>query len=115
MSKQLVEALRKKREVRIVVGTRTFIAMRPTDLEMLGFNRATGDEQVRRALEFVIGWEGVTEDDIIGGALMDPVKFDRELWMAWACDHSEVWEPIARTIFEAYNEHASAQVNATKN
>lgn len=115
MSKQLLERLRKSREIRIEVGHRTFIAMRPTDLEMVGLHRLVGEAQVRRALDFVVGWSGVTEDDIVGGATMDPVKFDPELWAVYSADHSEIWNPIADKIFEAYNAKIGAEADAAKN
>lgn len=115
MSKQLVEKLRKGREIRIEVGKFVFIGMRPTDLEMLGINRLENEAQARRVLEQVIGWEGVVGDDIAGGADMDAVKFDRDLWLSWAADRTEFWAPIAEAVFGAYAKHVGAEADAAKN
>lgn len=117
MSKQLIEKLRRDREIRVPLpdGRRAVTALRPTDLEMMGVNRLTGEDQVRRALEFVIGWENFTEDDLVGGASMDPVKFDADLWRAWAADSSDTWVPIAEAIFKAYEAKVGAEAQAVKN
>jgi hypothetical protein len=115
MSQQLIERIRKGREVRIEVGKFVFIALRPNDLEMLGVGALDNEGRVRRALGYVIGWHNVTEDDIVGGANMDPIKFDADLWREWSADHSEFWEPIARATYGAYTEHARREVEAAKN
>lgn len=115
MSQALVDRLRKGREVRVEVGKFTFIILRPNDLDMMGIGDLNTAAQVRRALGFVIGWLNVTEDDIVGGANMDPLKFDADLWLEWASDHTEFWEPIARAAYSAYTEHSRREVEAAKN
>lgn len=115
MSRQMLEKLRKAREFRVSVGKFTFIAMRPTDLEMLGIRGLEGEVQAKRVLEQVIGWEGVVGDDIAGGADMDPVKFDLDLWISWASDHPQFWPPIAEALFGAYLKHVGAGADAAKN
>jgi hypothetical protein len=115
MSQALVDRLRKGREVRVEVGKFTFVIRRPTDLQMLGVGGLDTEAQARRALGFVIDWANVVEDDLVGGANMDPVKFDADLWLEWASDHSEFWEPIAKAAYSAYTEHAKREGEAAKN
>lgn len=121
MSKQLIERLRRGREVRIEIdkpsgeGKFVFIALRPSDLDMVGVQGLDKQTQTKRGLGFVVGWENVVEDDIVGGACMDPVKFDPELWMSWISDRAEYWGPIGDAIFSAFFAHLGAEADAAKN
>lgn len=115
MSKQLVERLRKGREMRIEVGKHVYLALRPTDLEMMVLISLKGEAKVRRALDFVHGWEGVVEDDIVGGGCSDVVKFDEELWRAYSADHSDIWKPIADKLFAEYERQKGTASAAEKN
>lgn len=121
MSKQLIEKLRKGRQVRIEVdkpsgvGRFVFVATRPTDLDMVGIQELDKQAQTRRGLEFVVGWEGVTEDDIVGGGGTDAVAFTPELWMTWIADRAGLWAPIGDAIFEAFFAHLGVVDDAAKN
>jgi len=120
MSKLLIDQLNRKREVRIEIdkpkggGKIVFLARRPSDLEMVGVQDLDRQTQTKRGLGHVFGWENVVEDDIVGGACMDPVKFDADLWLTWAADHSEWWGPIGDAIFGAYFAHLGAEADAEK-
>lgn len=114
MSKQLLAQLRKQREVKVQLTERLSITgRRPTDLQMTELQRdgRFGD----LGQKYVIGWDGFTEDDIVGGGGSDKVAFDSELWSDFYADHPEHWEKIASTILESYHLHAKATEDATKN
>lgn len=120
MSKQLVERIRKAREFRIEVnkpaeGQWVFLASRPTDLDMVELMRLQGGEQFRYGMRFVHGWENVTEDDIVGGACMDAVKFDRTLWEAFVEDRSDLWPAITDAIFAEFEKAKGRAKEAEKN
>lgn len=116
MSKEIITRLRKAREVRITCGAFTFIAIRPTDLDMVAVMALGGDEQIRRCLDFVIGWDGVSENDIVdGGGATEPIPFTVDMWRAWSADRMEFWNPISEELFDAYNKHLAANGNAAKN
>jgi len=114
MSKELIARLRKNREVRVTVGKFVFIAHRPTDVEVLQIRR-NDDAYTSIAMDFVHGWEGVVEDDIIGGGGTDVVAFTSDLWREWVADHTEYWEPITDAVLAAYRAHTGIVGEAAKN
>lgn len=116
MSKEIITRLRKARETRIKVGRFTFIAVRPTDLDMVAVMALSGDEQIRRCLDFVTGWDGVSENDIVGGGgTTEPLPFSVDTWRAWSADRMEFWNPISEALFDAYNKHLAENADAAKN
>lgn len=106
MNDVLLRSIRKAREGKVVVGKFTFLYRRPTDVEALELHKS-GGAYVEMCQRFVFGWEDVTEDDIIGGAVMDPQLFDAEVWKEWCADRPDFWAPIATAILKAYEEHAA--------
>lgn len=86
---------------------------------------------------FVVGWEGVTEDDVVGGGGSDVVEFDVSLWHEWCADRKDFWGPCARhldgsgtpeereqckdcaplttAILDAYKDYAKEMDGAVKN
>lgn len=104
MSKELIARIRKNREVKVKVSKWTFLVCRPTDVEAVALYRG-GMAYADIAQHHVIGWEGVTEDDIVGGGTADPLPFDSMLWQEWCADRSDFWEPIATAAMNAYEEH----------
>ncbi len=114
MSKQLLQQLRKQRELKVVISDRLSVtARRPTDLQMTELQRdgRFGDLGQR----FVIGWEGFTENDIVGGGGADVIPFDPELWSDFYADHPEHWEKIAIAILDSYQVHTKTTEDASKN
>lgn len=111
---RLSEKLRKRREVKIKVGKFTFLALRPTDVEAVEIHRK--DMQFSEiAARFVIGWEAVTEDDLIGGGVKDEVAFDRDSWEEWCANRADFWTPISEALLAAYSKHREEQEAAPKN
>lgn len=114
MAHALIAKLRKAREIKVVIGTFTFTVRRPTDAEMLAINQS-GLVVVDMAMRGVIDWDGVAENDIIGGGVITPLPFDADLWIEWCRDRPDFWPPIANAALEAYQKHAEALESAAKN
>lgn len=114
MSANLITRIREQRRLKVQAGGHTFFARRPTDVEAVELHRsgATLHEIARR---FVAGWEGVTEDHVVGGGGSDPVPFSAELWTEWCADRPDLWEPIASAVLDAYQLHAQRLEQAGKN
>jgi len=114
MSKELIAKLRKSREFEVAVGTITFICRRPTDGDAVAWHRdgASFSDLTKRC---VIGWSGVTENDITGNGVNDPADFSPELWAEWVVDRSDFWEPLATKILDAYQRHAAEVEERRKN
>lgn len=111
MSK-LAEKMRKAREVRIEVREHVFVALRPTDLDMLEFRDGITP---RTLLRFVIGWEKVRELDLLPGGDPHPLDFDAEAMVEWAADDPEIFSALVNGITGAYAEHQQKRADAKKN
>lgn len=115
MSQNILAQLRKAREVKVKIGALTFICKRPTDEEALRLNR-DGADYCQISKEFVQGWEGVTEDHVLGGGGgTDPVAFDSVVWREWCVDRPDFWKPIGEAILESYTLHYTKLQEAEKN
>ncbi len=114
MSKQLAEKIRKRREFPLVVGKWRLTLTRPTDVEMgTVFNQELSDGEVAR--RFVVGWEGMTENDVYGGGGTDLVPFTPECWAEIVADRLELWKPIVTALLDAYAKHRTAMEASEKN
>lgn len=142
MSKLLIDRIRKNREFRKSIDdpksgrTWTFVCQRPT--------RQDADELARGGItpcgitqRFVVGWEGVTEDDVAGNANAGAAEWDVILWREWCADRKDFWGPCAKhldgagtqeerdackecaplmnAILGAYKDYASEMDGAVKN
>lgn len=114
MSSELVARIRKQREFKIKVGRFTFVARRPTQKEFLDLARGNVNFS-DIAAEYVVDWDGITEDDVVGGGGSDKVKFDPRVWREWVADRSDFWEPIAQPILDAYTEYQKHIDELSKN
>lgn len=114
MSRELIARIKKSRETEVKVDKFTFIIRRPTDVEAVALSReSTGPADV--AQKFVVGWKGITEDDVVGGGGSEPVAFDVDLWREWCADNPAFWAPIAEAALKAYEAHAKDQETSAKN
>lgn len=105
MSADLLKQLRRNRELRVEVGKFTFICSRPTAYEFAGLQSSatSGNQKVAEvAMKFVTGWEGVVEDDIVGGGGQVAVPFDADLWRDWCAERSDFWGPIFDLLYTEY-------------
>lgn len=122
----LVKRLEHNRRCSVSIGGKKVICRRPTDREASDLyrnivaekgsvNQAALDEHAANIyLNFVVDWEGFTENDVIDNGNSDPVPFDLALWRAWVVDHREWWIPTMSRVDEAYFEHQKAMEDAAK-
>ncbi len=115
MTQDLLKALLKRREVRVKVGDHTFIARRFSDAEAAELDRDGAVTFIALAQKFVIGWEDVTVNDVIGDGTMDPAIFSPSLWHEWCADRPDVWKPVAEALLASYKDHESARDDTRKN
>jgi hypothetical protein len=109
----LIEKIRKARQTRVTVDGKTFIVRRPTDKEAYAMSYSKS-EQMDLLENFVIGWEGITELDLISGGDAVPVEFDRELFIEWIADKPQYWADLTAAITKEYTSHAEKLVEAEK-
>lgn len=113
MSKELINRIRKQREGKVTVGSMSFIFARPTDVEFTAL-MANGKFNELGA-KHVIGWDAVTENDVVGGGSPELVAFDKDLWSEMYSDRPDLWTPVSTAILEAYQLHTKAMEDVPKN
>lgn len=111
MSKVLLEKLLRSREFGVTAGGHTFVVRRPTDADALVMQ---GKQAIEFVKQFVVGWD-LVELDVIPGGGPEKVPFDAELWSAWIVDQTELWEPLAMAILDAYSAHVKSREADAKN
>ena len=85
----LADTLRRQRESWIEAGGFRFQVRRPRDLDLMRWRQEGGNAGV--ALHSVVGWEGVTQGDVLGGAQDDtPAEFSAELAQEWLGDRLDL-------------------------
>lgn len=109
----LIDKIRKARETSVEVGGHTFVVIRPTDEQALGFSRndITVVDIVRR---FTVGWD-LIELDIYSGGGSENVPFSADLFGEWVADNPDVWEPLGNAIMAAYKAHSDKRSESVKN
>jgi hypothetical protein len=116
-ARQLVGQLTKAREKTVPAGRHKFSIRRPTELDLLkrrdGDNVVVSIEMVR---DYVVGWEGVRESDIVGAGGSDEiVPFSSELCRAWLEDRADLWPALLGEMQKLIVEHDKALQDASKN
>lgn len=109
----LIEKIRRARQTRVTVEGKTFIVRRPTHKEA-HFDFSGEALQLDLVEKLVVGWEGVTEIDLIPGGDAVPVEFDRELFIEWIADKPQYWADLTAAITKEYTAHAEKLVEAEK-
>ena len=107
----LIDKIRKARHVTVESGGYAFTCRRPTDLEAMHLGQAKAED----LLDYVVGWKGVKEIDLVPGGTSIEVPFDAALCREWLADRPDMWGPIAQAVIEAYNRHAAELEERTKN
>ena len=107
----LADKIRKSRESQVQAGGFTFTIRRPTDMDMMEFNRVKKTEFL---IKFIVGWEGVTELDLIPGGDGHPAPFDSEACDEWMADRADLMIPVVNDIVEAYQAHKAKVGEAEK-
>lgn len=114
----LIERIKKARESNVEIDGITFTTRRPTDYEAINkiLERVPGkdDFQLKASSKyllenFVVGWVGLNECDLVPGGSPEPVPFTAEVFMAWAEDNLDVWPILSKAIVESYLSHHKAQ------
>ena len=107
----LAETLKKQREAIVEAGGFRFTVRRPTALEL---TEARGPDFLRRALRWVVGWEGVTTLAMgLPGGDGHPVAFTPALAEEWLADRDDIAVALVNDAMERYEAHA-AKIDAAK-
>ncbi len=101
----LIEKLKRSRQSVVEAGGFTFTIRRPTDLEMFEMR---GHINPRNLIQFVVGWSGVREADLINGGDPHPVEFDAQLAEEWLSDRGDLFGVLSSSILDSYH-HAKAK------
>lgn len=109
----LLDRIKKAREVKVPVGGFTFLVRRPSELEMLELKRSGITE--RKLLDFVVGWEGVKESDLINGGDPHPLAFDSAACCLWLEDRADLLGPVVSQVIQSFQDHAAQRQAAEKN
>ena len=107
----LADKIRKSRESQVSAGGFTFTIRRPTDMDMMEFNKV---KTTSFLIKFVVGWDGVTELDLIPGGDGHPAPFDSDACAEWLSDRSDLIIPVVNAIVEAYQAYKTKLGDAEK-
>lgn len=108
----LADKIRKARESVVPVGGFDFTIRRPTDMDMLEFNKA---REPSGLVKFVVGWDKVKELDLIPGGDGHPAPFDADACAEWLSDRADLFVPLVNAIVESFQAHKSRLEEAEKN
>lgn len=110
----LLKKMRRARESNVDAGGYTFTIRRPTDLEIAEMSgRAT--LQIDLVRDFVVGWKGVKEIDLVPGGTGVEVEFDLSVYREWIVDRPELWADISTAVMQAYQSYRETRGEAAKN
>lgn len=101
---QLLQKMLRAREVRIPADKYTFIARRPTPLERE--EKFKDANPARAILTLIIGWENVTEADLIPGGDPHPIAFDAAACVEWLADRPDLFAVVVEGIVSAFEAYA---------
>ena len=111
----LIQRLREQREswVEVSAGKRVKIR-RPAEAHMVRLQHGITADILR---EHVVGWEGITEADLLGAAVgsSDPAPFSADLFVEIAQDRTEWLRRVEEEIVSAVMRHLEAREAAAKN
>lgn len=110
----LLDQLRDSRKFTISVGQFVFTLLRPTDAEATEMRYTTLKDGLEGISKFVVGWEGVALDDIVSGGGAEPAPFSSDLFLEWAYDRPEIWDPLVDGVLSAYSEYREGRREAEK-
>lgn len=97
--------------------------LRPAEAELAQF-LADGAEggrnlsvEVVHVQRFVTDWRGITEADLLGGALASdtPAPFDAALWADVVADRTDWRNTVAQALLDAIVAHFDARAAVAKN
>ena len=111
----LADKLRAQREGRVEVMPGKWVRfLRPPEID---FVRLRGGVLAEHVCEYVTGWDGITEADVLGAGIgaSDPAEFSPELWAEYARDRVDVVGKVAQAIADAITLHLEQRSAAAKN
>lgn len=111
----LLQRLRAAREYVVELGDgRRLRARRPLASQLMEFRAGLTPE---RLASLVIGWDGVTEADVLGPALgsQEPAAFSAEVCVEVLGDRADWMGTLAEQTLRVISEHIAAQEAAAKN
>lgn len=102
----LHQKLLRAREIRIQAGPSSqyiFIVRRPTPIEREEKFKAANP--ARGLLSLVVGWEGVTEGDLLPGGDPHPLPFDADACAEWLADRPDLFSAVVSAVVQAYEDY----------
>lgn len=108
----LADKIRRTRESKVTVGDHVFIIRRPTELQ---WAEEAETLDARALLKYVVGWEGITEMDMMPGGAAHPVEFSEQAAYEWLSDRLDILMPLATAIVENFARHLEAKDKRLKN
>lgn len=97
------------------IGKFSFTVQRPTKYEMAKLSGEDGASFFDLASRFVVGWDGVTESDLMPSGGESVVSFDRAVWRRWLEDREDFWQPISKAVMESFTRHSEQTQDDEKN
>lgn len=112
----LIAKLRAARESTVELEAGKAVRIRrPLEVEFADFGRG-GLPPVELVCRHVVGWDGITEADLIGAAgSNDAAPFSPALWSEVARDRSAWVLVVYQALIDAINAHAQALEADAKN
>jgi hypothetical protein len=113
MANSILEALKKSRQFPVKCDHITLTLRRPTHLDVQGM----GEFDFSRKsviVNYVVGWAGVTEADILPNGDDSTIDFDLDLFQAWIADKPEYWARIGQSLTDAYLENIKKKTKQAK-
>lgn len=112
----LIAKVRARREHAVPLdGGKSVTVRRPAEAE---FGRVASDKAVDLVADFVVGWQGFTEADLLGpevGASDIDVPFDADLWREVVRDRIDWVKVVAQRLGELVTEHVNQRGLVAKN
>lgn len=108
----LAEKMRKARQSRVEAGGYTFVILRPTPEDIA---ELAGKITLASLKQFVVGWDGVKELDLIPGGDPHPLAFDADACCEWLADRPDLMGPVGDAILAACTKYSEALRAREKN
>lgn len=109
----LGDKMRKAREFKREVDGLMLVMRRPNEAEYARLERQ-GATRFQVAEQFVIGWEGVTEADLLPSGGSDALTFDRDAWSELLGARHELWD-AGKIIQDEFWKHQDSREERAKN
>lgn len=104
--------MRAARESSVQVNGHRYTIRRPTAGELM--QRDYEESGLAVLEDFVVGWDLLQQDALPGQGSDDAAPFNRDTWIEYLYDHSEIWQPLGEAIRKAMDSHKVKQGEAEK-